>query len=220
MPENQYWKRRPELIDAIMERRSIRKYLPDPISNEDIETILKAGHYAPNASNLQTWEFIAVTNRELNQQIAGIVDETFDMLSGMVEDREAKKSFKYAKFYSTFFRDAPLAVYCVATPYLSMSDEYYQMLGDAGATFRETRKSINTGLQSVAAAIENMLLAAWALGIGGVWMTAPVICRDKIEEKLEIKEGHLVAIISFGYPSQPPLEPNRKPLSEVTRYYR
>lgn len=220
MSREEYWKRRPELIDVIMERRSVRKYLPDPIPEDEILTILKAGHFAPNASNLQTWEFIAVTNRELNQEIAKIVDETYDAMSSLLEDREAKKNIKYAKFYATFFRDAPLAVYCVATPYMTKSNEYYEMMGEAGAIYRENRRSADAGLQSVAAAIENMLLAAWALGIGSVWMTAPIVARDKIEQKLQITEGRLVAIVSFGYPSQPPLEANRKPLEEVVRFIR
>ena len=220
MAREEYWEKRPDLIDIIMQRRSIRKYLPDPISDEDIETILKAGHYAPNASNRQTWEFIAVTNKELNRELAGIVDETYETMSSLLQNHEAKKHIKYSKFYATFFRDAPLNIFCVATEYLSKSDEYYAMMGDAGTLYRENRKSTDSGLQSVAAAIENMLLAAWALGIGGVWMTTPTVCREKIEKKLEIKEGRLVAVIAFGYPSQPPLEANRKPLDEVVRYYR
>jgi nitroreductase len=65
-----------------------------------------------------------------------------------------------------------------------------------------------------------MLLAAWSLGIGGVWLTTPMVCRDKLEKRLEIKEGRLVAVIALGYASQPPLEPNRKPLPEVTRFIR
>jgi len=215
-----YWKKCPGMIDVLLERRSIRKFTDDPISDSDMETILKAGHFAPNASNLQTWEFIAVTNRTLNEEIAKIVDETYNHMSTLVEDREAKKNIKYSRFYATFFRDSPLAVFCAAKPYSSQSDDYYRMMGDAGKLYRENRASVDAGLQSVAAAIENMLLAAWALGIGGVWMTAPMVCRDVIEKKLEVTEGRLVAVAAFGYPAQPPLPPNRKPLSEVTRYYR
>jgi nitroreductase len=216
----QYWERHPEVIDTIMQRRSIRKFLDDPISEDDILTILRAGHFAPNASNMQTWKFIAVTNRALNLEIADIVDQTYIDMSSLVEDKEAKKNLKYARFYAKFFADSPLAVYCMATPYESKTDEYHRMMGDDGRIYRENRASANSGLQSVAAAIQNMLLAAWALGIGGVWMTTPVVARDKIEKKLEINEGRLKAVIAFGYPSQPPGEANRKPLEDVIRIIR
>jgi nitroreductase len=215
-----YWERHPEVIETIMQRRSIRKFLDDPISEDDILTILRAGHFAPNASNMQTWKFIAVTNRALNVEIADIVDQTYTAMASLVEDKEAKKNIKYARFYSRFFADSPLAVYCVGTPYESKTDEYYRMMGNAGQIYRENRASANSGLQSVSAAIENMLLAAWALGIGGVWMTAPVVARDKIETKLEINEGRLAAVIALGYPSTPPGEANRKPLEDVIRIIR
>ena len=108
----------------------------------------------------------------------------------------------------------------VATPYESDSDIHYAKLGEAGSKYRENRNSVHSGIQTVAAAIENMLLAAWSMGIGGVWMTAPIVAKDLIQEKLDIKEGSIIALVAFGYPSQPPKEVNRKPLDEVVRYYR
>jgi nitroreductase len=220
MATEEYINKHPELIDVIMERRSIRKYTDEKISDEDIEKILLAGHYAPNAANKQTWEFIAVTNMELNKKIAKIVDDCYDTISDILDDKDAKKTIKYSKFYATFFKNAPLAVYCVATPYISGSDASYAMLGEEGRYYRENRENAQSGLQSVCAAIENMILAGWALGIGSVWLTAPIVAKDEIEKILEIKEGRLVAVVAFGYPSQAPKEPTRKPLGEVVRYIR
>ena len=218
MSSEEYWKKRPDMIDLIMERRSIRKYTDQPISDYDIEKILMAGHHAPNASNMQTWEFVAVTNREFNKELSKIVDSKFREIGNLFEDKEVRKSIKMARFYAAFFKSAPLVVYCIATEYIAKSDTFYEMLGDEGNQLRENRIKSNPGLQSVSAAIENMLLAAWALGIGGVWMTEPIVARQEIEEALEIKGGELTAIVPFGYSSTPLRSAVRKPLDEVVRY--
>lgn len=63
-----------EAIEAIMKRRSIRKYQPDPVPEEIIRKLIKAGSYAPTARNLQPWEFIVIRDKQLRQQIASITD--------------------------------------------------------------------------------------------------------------------------------------------------
>lgn len=59
-----------ETMDAILTRRSIRKYLPEPVSREMIEDILKAGMSAPSAGDEQPWHFIIIDRRELLEKIS------------------------------------------------------------------------------------------------------------------------------------------------------
>ena len=54
-----------ELIDLIYRRRSIRKFTEQPLSEEQIETLLKAGMAAPSAMNAQPWEFIVITDAQI-----------------------------------------------------------------------------------------------------------------------------------------------------------
>ena len=61
-----------DALDAIFNRRSIRQYTPQPISNEIIEKLLKAGMYAPSAVNKQPWEFIIFRDRETMQRIVEV----------------------------------------------------------------------------------------------------------------------------------------------------
>ena len=61
-----------EIIDAILTRRSIRRFTNQKISDENIETILKAGMYAPSANNQQSWHFVVVDNREILDNIPNI----------------------------------------------------------------------------------------------------------------------------------------------------
>jgi nitroreductase len=59
-----------EVIEAILTRRSIRKYTGEPVSEEDVKTVLCAGSYAPSAHNLQPFRFIVVRDAEKLQLIA------------------------------------------------------------------------------------------------------------------------------------------------------
>lgn len=61
-----------ETMDAILTRRSIRKYLPKPISRDMIETVLKAGMNAPSAGDEQPWHFIIIDRRDLLEKIVEI----------------------------------------------------------------------------------------------------------------------------------------------------
>lgn len=54
-----------ELLDGIFTRRSIRKYTAQKVSKDQIDTLIKAGMYAPSARNQQPWHFIVLTDREL-----------------------------------------------------------------------------------------------------------------------------------------------------------
>lgn len=59
-----------ETMDAIFTRRSIRKYLPDPVSRDTLEKILKAGMSAPSAGDEQPWHFIIIDRRDLLEKIS------------------------------------------------------------------------------------------------------------------------------------------------------
>ncbi|MFX1560287.1 MAG: nitroreductase family protein [Promethearchaeota archaeon] len=61
-----------ETIKAIKNRRSIRKYKPDEVTNEDLQTILQAGQWAPSASNKQPWHFIIIRDKGMRNRLADI----------------------------------------------------------------------------------------------------------------------------------------------------
>ena len=62
-----------DILEVIKTRRSIRKYTPDPISEEEINKILEAGRWAPSASNSQPWRFIVLRSNDTKRKLA----ETF-----------------------------------------------------------------------------------------------------------------------------------------------
>lgn len=65
-----------ETIKTIMGRRSVRRYIDTPVSQDIIETLLKAGMAAPSASNRQPWEFVVVTKKEILEQLAEVTAYT------------------------------------------------------------------------------------------------------------------------------------------------
>ncbi len=59
-----------EVLDAIKKRRSIRKFLDNPVEWDKIVSILEAGRFAPSSGNLQNWKFLVVTDKDRKKQIA------------------------------------------------------------------------------------------------------------------------------------------------------
>ena len=62
-----------EVATAINERRSIRKYTPEPLTREEIEKILTAGMMAPSSSNLQPWYFVVIESKENMERLKDIM---------------------------------------------------------------------------------------------------------------------------------------------------
>jgi nitroreductase len=87
------------LLSLLKDRRSIRRYRPDPVPDEMVENLLEAGRWAPSANNLQPWTFIVVRERAMREQIAAYADYVGShrvhiaeaplliVLCGVVEDR-------------------------------------------------------------------------------------------------------------------------------------
>ena len=71
-----------DVLQAIFDRRSIRKYKDIPVSNEQLNLLLKAGQAAASAMNQQPWYFVAVTRKDLIEQIGGLISENRDPYYG------------------------------------------------------------------------------------------------------------------------------------------
>ncbi|MGD0689339.1 MAG: nitroreductase family protein [Candidatus Bathyarchaeia archaeon] len=72
-----------EVLDAIMQRRSIYQFKPEAVPTEKITSILEAGRWAPSYANSQPWEFITVTDSKLKQEVVEIAKETMAAHAGI-----------------------------------------------------------------------------------------------------------------------------------------
>jgi nitroreductase/uncharacterized protein YciI len=181
-----------EVLKAIKGRRSVRAYTDKQLTEEETALIVEAGSFAPSAHNEQPWHFTVVQNKEL-----------LDEMNRKANEIMAKSDNEWLKGLGTNpnFRasyDAPTVIV---------------VSGKDGAISAQT---------DCAAAIENMMLAAYSLGIGAVWVGLlwPYLHGDEARAALRIPEGFTIQhAIAFGYPAGGKLPaPPRK--SDIVTYIR
>lgn len=198
------------LLDIIKQRRSVRKFSPEPVNDNDIKTIIEAASMAPSATNSQNWRFIAVKSEEKRNELVRAIEEQIKEYSALIKSRRAYNEFNaYARFF-TFFASAPLVLAVIKTPYTSFSMRIMQRYGISPEALEAA------DAQGPSAAIQNILLSAHALGYGACWMTGPLIAKDKLEKVLKIeKPDNLMALIPVGKTETVPAVPKRKPIEEI-----
>lgn len=195
-----------ELSQAIRGRRTVRRFLRRPVEKELLERILEAATWAPSAHNAQPWRFYVLTDPDVKKRLAEEMAEVWgrDLERDGVplEERRSLTSESVERITG-----APVAV--VACMTMRDMDRYPDE--------RRMMAERTMAVQSVTAAVQNMLLAAHGLGLGACWMCAPLFCPDVVRRVLGMPEDvEPQALILIGYPAEEPEPPKRRPLSEVT----
>jgi nitroreductase len=206
-----------DLFDAIQGRKSIRRFKQTPVPDEDIKKILDAGRRAPSANNTQPWSFIVVKDRTVLKQMADAARQMVDRMIPYAEsEQQAQRLAAYKGTYYTFFENAPVMIAVLMEAYDAGTDRVLAKMGYSPENIKRLRPL--PGLQSVAAAVENMLLAVHALGYGSCWMTGPLVAQEAFERLLGFgKEKSIVALLPVGVPDEKPPARPRKPLEEIMR---
>ena len=190
-----------ELIEAIKKRRSIRKFKSDKIPKKDIYDIIQAASLAPSAHNKQMWRFIAISNQEILKGMEKAIVSEIEELNNWPELKEIRFKVKGLRAYSTFFVKAPLVFAILVKPYHSIVDEVLKL--DGLKKEQADLLQSHVEIQSVAAAVENLLLAATEKGYGTCWMCGPLIATPALEKILQIEEPwKLMALVPLGIPNQ------------------
>jgi nitroreductase len=186
-----------ELFEAIKTRRSIRRYKPDPVDDKKIEAILEAGRWAPSWANTQCWRFIVVRDPAIRAKVAGTFKKS--EIRGEIVDNPAIKILNTAPV---------LIVVCAETGKSGTKP------GSGGAGGYITDKG-DWFMFDTALAIENMVLAAHALGLGTVILGT--FDAPKAEQVLGLPEGYrIVTMFPVGIPEQEAKVPPRKELAEIS----
>jgi 5,6-dimethylbenzimidazole synthase len=189
-----------DLFTAMKERRSCRNFLPDQVEETTIEKILEAATWAPSPLNSQPWEFIVVTHKEVKEKI---FSEGERARTWALE----KSGWKWLESYSLdFLRATPVIIAVIGDPKKSGVD----MFTEEGPM----------GYQAAcAAAIQNMHLAAHALGLSSLWFT--LFDKKAMRGILGVvSEKTPLALICLGKPVSPPTPVPRKGVKEKTTYIR
>lgn len=192
--------------DLVGSRRSIRRFKPEPVPEEVLIRILDAGRRAPSAHNRQPWRFVVLRSSGELDRLARSMGEVLkhDLESDGVETTEIEKDV--ARSYRRITGAAVGVVMCLDENSL---DEYPDP---------ERRQAERTmGIQSLAMAGANILLAAHAEGLGACWICAPLFVPDLVRIELELAGTWIPqGMILLGYPADEGRERVRKPLQEVT----
>jgi nitroreductase len=207
-----------DLFDAVHGRKSIRRFKPTSVPDKDIMTILDAGRRAPSANNTQPWSFVVIKDRALLARMADAARSMIDrMIPHAESEKQAQRLAAYKGTYYTFFESAPVVIAVFMESYDAGTDKLLARMGYSGEDIKRLRPL--PGLQSVAAAIQNMLLAVHSLGYGSCWMTGPLVAQESFEKLLGFgKERFIAALLPVGIPDEDPPARPRKRLEENCKF--
>ncbi|MBI2252801.1 MAG: nitroreductase family protein, partial [Armatimonadetes bacterium] len=181
---------------------------------EDLKEIIKAASFAPSANNQQMWHFIIVNDQIILTKMKEAAAETIEKLENHPGIEKYKTFVKYMKNYTLFFSDAPCTIVVLKKPYFSRTENVLKTLNYSQEEIEKYRAYPD--IQSIGAAIQNLLLMAHSKGYGTCWMTAPLIAKEKYEEILKIEKPYeIVALIPIGIPEESPGAPARKKIEEI-----
>lgn len=179
------------VLDAIAARRTIKDYTGDPLPRADLERLLEAATWAPNHRLTQPWRFYIAEHARVPDLVASVQHPSV---------ADAIPADKLAAFVERLARcGAVVLVTCRRA-----SDALQQ---------REDR-------DAVAAAVQNLLLAAHALGYGAYWSTNPLMTHPATLRWFgaDPEAEDQVATVWLGVPAQQPRPPRRRPLEELCRW--
>ncbi len=186
-----------ELWDAIRNRRSCRKFSPQPVKEEDLQKIIEAATWAPSPANNQPWEFVILTDQEMKGRLHAACLKS-------KEEAFQKSGWRWlGKYEIDFLLEAPMIVAVVGDPAKTGVDQFF-------ADGRDGYK------YACAAAIQNMLLMAHSLGLAGLWYT--LLDQKTVKGLLNVPDDRAIcALVCLGKPGAEPLQAPRKPIDEIVR---
>ena len=179
------------VIEVIKSRRAIRSFEDKPVPESAIQTMLEAAIYAPSAINIQPWKFTLITNKDAMKHLSDTAKPALlRMLPDVGDEGLAGLKKQLANPQYNIFYNAPLLIFV------------------SGIKSRYA-------IYDCSMAAQNMMLAAYTLGIGSCWIgTAVGLANDpKVKAELGVPEDHEVhAAIIFGYPKGGfPKAPEKRP---------
>ena len=195
-----------DLFDIIQTTRSMRRLKPDPVPDALIRQILEAGVCAANGGNMQTWRFLVVTDPVVKRKVAACYKRAWDEQAGPryrsgapapgVSRERFARMIDAAQYLADHFHEAPV---------------WIVPCGSEGVRPRTSGGSIYP-------AVQNMLLAARALGLGATLTTLYLAFEAEVNAAFGLPDGICTfAIIPIGYPMGRFGPVRRTPLADVVR---
>jgi coenzyme F420-0:L-glutamate ligase / coenzyme F420-1:gamma-L-glutamate ligase len=186
------------LSDAIRQRRSIRKYQTRPVAQKIVLDVLEAAGCAPSAHNSQPWRFIVLQDTSIKRRLAEVMADSW--VKDLQRDGLKVEADKRAERVERF----------ATAPVLILAGLTLDGLRKFPDVERQTCER-DLAVQSFGAALQNLLLAAHAKGLGAGWFCAPAFCKEAVREVLKIPDAvEPQAFVAMGYPAENPQVPIKK----------
>ncbi len=201
--ESQYL--RNDTLQSIKNRRSIRMFTDKPVSEEDLNTILHAANQAPSAHNQQSWRFIILRGEKKNE-LANLVSQKADNFP--------RPACALLRMAARSIVSAPIVIAVANTGELiSRGTELFKVEQNVGHDFFRIME-----IQSSAAAVQNLLIAATSIGVSTVWLGVLVLIKHDVLEFVGEPDGEFMAVIPVGFASKSSPGPQKQSLDIVVKY--
>jgi len=190
-----------DCVDCIRTRRSIRSFLPKRVSKSDLTKIVFSGLAAPSSKNSNPWFFVVVETKKQREQIIQWIREGIRQKESPVPidartGKKAKGSFDTVEeSIQTISEASALIIVFNRGPFSGGCQEVIDNPRGGRALYTYASEIIGVG-----AAIQNILLAAHAIGLGAVYMADPYPARIHIQKALKT-ECEMLGTIAVGYPA-------------------
>ncbi|HEV3226905.1 MAG TPA: nitroreductase family protein [Acidimicrobiales bacterium] len=188
----------PSFFDVVLQQRACREFDPDPVPDEDIERILDAATHAPSGENTQPWVFVVVRDPEVRAELVALTLRLWAMARadamarldpklGAEVDDGMRQGYSGAPVLVVVGADTATGVHPKATP------------------------------SSIFPAVQNLLLAANALGYGSALTTLTTAAADELRTIVDLPPEVIpMAVVPLGRPARRLGRPRRRPARETT----
>ncbi len=192
-----------DLYKLIESRKSIRKYKRDPVSRDTLDRVLSAALHAPSGKNRQNWRFFVVEGEKRDAYLK-YSQKSWLGIKDVLQKRLKPSLYEFTERFFFTLGEAPVIIFCYS---INDSEERY-----------------HTSIGSVYMAVENMILAAVAEGLGTCPMGAPLEIKEDVNkflniDQLEIPNGseiELLCAVVMGWPDHEPPKAPRQTENRIT----
>jgi coenzyme F420-0:L-glutamate ligase / coenzyme F420-1:gamma-L-glutamate ligase len=196
-----------DVFDQVLHgRRSTRRYKPDPVRPADLAAVIEAARWAPSPHNAEMWRFAILKRPETKERLAAAMGARLaaDLRADGQPPELIEKELRVSRRRIT---EAPVVlVACICDDGL---DPYPDSIR------RQAEQTM--AAHSLGAAMQSLMLAAYARGLGSCWMCAPLFCQDTVIEALRLPaEWRPQGLITLGFPVSWPEARERRPMPELT----
>lgn len=187
-----------EIVDHLLHQRACRSFTDEPVGEDDLATMLRAATHAPSAENSQPWVFVVVRDPATQTAIVELTQQVWD--GGARQHSEERIAPQFLANVDAFVREG-----------YGGAPVFVVVAGDGRRGMRTA-----TLASSVFPAVQNLLLAAGALGFGSSMTTLAAQVPDALAAIVGLPDGvRPFAVVPIGRPSAALGPPHRRPVAEV-----